>query len=115
MQRSVEVWPFLIARTEVTQAAWEQVMGASPSKYQGPTRPVESVAWQRASGSRSYVVEIVDHGTVVWTDLVRGPSLDRELSLPVGRTYVWRVYAVLPPTRRPGAAGPIARGTLVLR
>ncbi len=38
--------PFLIARTEVTQAAWQRVMGKSnPSKNQGADLPVESVKW----------------------------------------------------------------------
>lgn len=48
-QRPVDVWPFLAARTEVTQAVWEQVMGANPSKYEGSTRPVESISWDQAS------------------------------------------------------------------
>jgi sulfatase modifying factor 1 len=44
--------PYLIARTEVTQAQWKTVMGTNPSLFQGDkvtnpdNHPVESVTWQ---------------------------------------------------------------------
>ncbi len=45
-QHSVTLPPFLIAKYEVTQAIWQQVMGSNPSKYTGdPQRPVEQVSW----------------------------------------------------------------------
>jgi formylglycine-generating enzyme required for sulfatase activity len=39
--------PFLLGRTEVTQAQWEQVMGSRPSWFAacGPDCPVERVSW----------------------------------------------------------------------
>lgn len=42
---------FWMGKTEVTQAAYERVMGTNPSRYQGPLHPVEQVDWQSA---RSY-------------------------------------------------------------
>jgi len=40
--------PFELQRTEVTQAQWQAVMGANPSKFKecGPTCPVENVSWE---------------------------------------------------------------------
>jgi formylglycine-generating enzyme required for sulfatase activity len=40
--------PFLIARTECTQATWKRVMEADPSKVKGDDRPVEMVSWEEA-------------------------------------------------------------------
>jgi len=42
--------PFLVARYEVTQGIWEEVMGENPSAFIGcgPDCPVESVSWNRA-------------------------------------------------------------------
>jgi formylglycine-generating enzyme required for sulfatase activity len=39
---------FLIARTEVTQAAWDSVMDSNPSYRPDPRRPVDSVSWNAA-------------------------------------------------------------------
>ncbi len=36
---------FTIGKYEVTQELWEAVMGASPSRFKGPRKPVESVSW----------------------------------------------------------------------
>jgi formylglycine-generating enzyme required for sulfatase activity len=33
--------------TPCTQALWEAVMGANPSQFKGPDRPVESVSWEQ--------------------------------------------------------------------
>ncbi len=41
----VTLSPFLIAKYEVSQAAWKRVMGASPSEFKGDARPVEQVSW----------------------------------------------------------------------
>jgi len=41
----VHVKPFLVARTPVTQAIWESVMGYNRSRYFGSRRPVECVSW----------------------------------------------------------------------
>lgn len=40
---------FWIGRTEVTQAAYERVMGANPSHYVGADLPVDSVGWTDAT------------------------------------------------------------------
>jgi formylglycine-generating enzyme required for sulfatase activity/serine/threonine protein kinase len=37
--------PFYLGETEVTQAQWKKLMGASPSKFTGDTLPVEQVSW----------------------------------------------------------------------
>lgn len=39
------VGDFLIAKTAVTQALWQAVMGENPSLYKGDDRPVECVSW----------------------------------------------------------------------
>ncbi|MFH0910176.1 MAG: bifunctional serine/threonine-protein kinase/formylglycine-generating enzyme family protein [Planctomycetota bacterium] len=42
--------PFYMARTEVTQAAWQALTGANPSQFSrepdSPRRPVEGVSWE---------------------------------------------------------------------
>ena len=37
---------FWIFDTPCTQALWEAVMGANPSRFQSPERPVEQVSWE---------------------------------------------------------------------
>jgi formylglycine-generating enzyme required for sulfatase activity len=39
---------FWMAKTEVTQAQWQAVMGGNPSEFKGANRPVESVSWSDA-------------------------------------------------------------------
>ena len=39
---------FWLAKTEVTQAQWEAVMGSNPSYFNGANRPVENVSWEDA-------------------------------------------------------------------
>ncbi|MBE3097052.1 MAG: SUMF1/EgtB/PvdO family nonheme iron enzyme [Planctomycetes bacterium] len=41
--------PFHMGATEVTQAQYEAVMGTNPSKFKGPTNPVEMVSWEEAA------------------------------------------------------------------
>jgi formylglycine-generating enzyme required for sulfatase activity len=36
---------FYLGRTEVTQAQWRAVVGTNPSRYKGPTLPIEQVSW----------------------------------------------------------------------
>jgi len=40
--------PFWLARTEVTQRQYKQVMGSNPSHFQGMENPVETVSWNDA-------------------------------------------------------------------
>jgi formylglycine-generating enzyme required for sulfatase activity len=39
---------FWMAKTEVTQAQWQAVMGANPSRFKGANLPVETVSWNDA-------------------------------------------------------------------
>ena len=48
-QRAVTIGtPFLLCRTETTQAAWEAVMGTNPSSTKAADHPVENVSWEDA-------------------------------------------------------------------
>jgi formylglycine-generating enzyme required for sulfatase activity len=40
--------PFWLAKTEVSQAQWEAVMGNNPSTFKAPNLPVENVSWEDA-------------------------------------------------------------------
>jgi len=40
--------PFYIGKQQVTQAQYEQVMGANPSQFKGVSLPVETVSWSDA-------------------------------------------------------------------
>jgi formylglycine-generating enzyme required for sulfatase activity len=42
--------PFDMAKTEMTQAQYEAVMGDNPSRFKGADRPVEQVSWTEARG-----------------------------------------------------------------
>lgn len=48
VRHEVALSPFLIGRTEVTQAVWEKAMGANPSESKGADRPVDTVSWDAA-------------------------------------------------------------------
>jgi hypothetical protein len=86
----------------------------APSFARNPEVRV-ALAWPRPGNASSYVVEILERGSLVWTDLVHEPHLDRDLALPAGREYVWRVYASDGPPARAGMRDPIAQGTLLIR
>ena len=45
-QHQVTLSSFLIAKCEVSQREWEQVMGTNPSLYKGQESPVERVSWE---------------------------------------------------------------------
>jgi hypothetical protein len=45
---TVTLSPFWLAKTEVTQAQWEAVMGSNPSHFKGGQLPVERVSWNDA-------------------------------------------------------------------
>jgi formylglycine-generating enzyme required for sulfatase activity len=43
--RQVKIASFYLGKYEVTQAEWVEVMGANPSLYKDPRRPVDQVTW----------------------------------------------------------------------
>lgn len=45
---TVQVAPFYLSQTEVTQAQWVAVMGSNPSRFMDPRRPVDQVSWLQA-------------------------------------------------------------------
>jgi formylglycine-generating enzyme required for sulfatase activity len=51
--------PFWLAKTEVTQAQWEAVMGANPSHFKSPNLPVENVSWDDA---QSFLAKLNEKG-----------------------------------------------------
>jgi hypothetical protein len=44
----IDIGPFQLDRTEVTQREYQQLTGVNPSHYRGPSRPVENVSWMEA-------------------------------------------------------------------
>ena len=44
----VRLAAFCMDRTEVTQRSYESLMGANPSRFKEPDRPVEGIAWSSA-------------------------------------------------------------------
>ena len=44
-QHQVTLSPYLISKTEVTQAVWQSVMASNPSYFKEADRPVEQVSW----------------------------------------------------------------------
>ena len=47
--------PFWLAKTEVTQAQWEAVVGCNPSHFKGSNLPVENVSWDDA---QAYIAKL---------------------------------------------------------
>ncbi len=45
LAHQVEISPFYISETEITQEVWTSVMGTNPSRFRGSLRPVETVSW----------------------------------------------------------------------
>lgn len=46
-QHKVTLSPFLIAKYELTQVEWREVMGNVPSKFQEDQFPIESISWDQ--------------------------------------------------------------------
>ncbi len=45
VEHQVTLSPYLISKTEVSQAVWQKVMKSNPSYFQNPDHPVEQVSW----------------------------------------------------------------------
>ena len=42
----IEIRPFRLGSTEVTQVQWRAIMGSNPSEFKGDDLPVEQVSWR---------------------------------------------------------------------
>ena len=94
-ERQVEVslsQPFWLAKTEVTQAQWEAVMGSNPSRFKGPNLPVENVSWEDA---QAYLTKLNEKGV-----------------LPDGWKFALPTEAQWEYACRAGEKGPYSGGTL---
>lgn len=47
-QHQVTVPEFYIGKYPVTQAQWQEIMGANPSNFKGANRPVKQISWEEA-------------------------------------------------------------------
>jgi len=59
--------PFYMGKYEATQAQYLQILGHNPSRFQGPTNPVEFVTWEDAS-------EFCKQASVASKETVRLPT-----------------------------------------
>ena len=84
--------PFWLAKTEVTQAQWEAVMGSNPSEFKGPNLPVENVSWEDA---QAYLTMLNEKGV-----------------LPDGWKFALPTEAQWEYACRAGEKGPYSGGTL---
>jgi len=84
--------PFWLAKTEVTEAQWEAVMGSNPSEFKGPNLPVENVSWEDA---QAYLTKFNEKGV-----------------LPDGWKFALPTEAQWEYACRAGEKGPYSGGTL---
>jgi formylglycine-generating enzyme required for sulfatase activity len=84
--------PFWLAKTEVTQAQWEAVMGNNPSSFKGPNLPVENVSWEDA---QSFI-----------------GKLNEKQILPEGWKFALPIEAQWEYACRAGEKGPYSGGSL---
>ena len=83
---------FWMAKTEVTQAQWQAVLGETPSKFIGANRPVENVSWDDAQEFLTKLNAIV------------GDSDRRKMVLPTEAQWEYAARA--------GETGPYSGGTV---
>ncbi len=83
---------FWMAKTEVTQAQWQAVMGANPSHFKGTDRPVENVSWNDTQVFLKKVNALV------------GSSDGGKMALPTEAQWEYAARA--------GDTGPFSGGTL---
>jgi formylglycine-generating enzyme required for sulfatase activity len=83
---------FWLAKTEVTQAQWEAVMGSNPSEFKGPNLPVENVSWEDA---QDFIAKLND-----------------KQILPQGWKFALPTEAQWEYACRAGEKGPYSGGTL---
>jgi formylglycine-generating enzyme required for sulfatase activity len=83
---------FWMAKTEVTQAQWEAIMGSNPSDIKGANYPVESVSWEDA---QAFITKVND-----------------KQMLPQGWKFALPTEAQWEYACRAGEAGPYSGGSL---
>lgn len=83
---------FGLAKTEVTQAQWEAVMGSNPSGFKGANLPVENVSWEDA---QAFIAKLND-----------------KQILPVGWRFALPTEAQWEYACRAGETGPYSGGSL---
>jgi formylglycine-generating enzyme required for sulfatase activity len=86
VQRRVTISDFYIAKSEVSQREYSQLMGNNPSNFQGDTLPVENVTWfdaVRYCNARSATAGLtpaytINSETVRWNKTANGYRLPTE-------------------------------------
>jgi formylglycine-generating enzyme required for sulfatase activity len=84
--------PFWLAKTPVTQAQWDAVMGSKPNSFEGPNLPMDHVSWEDA---RAYLAKLNEKGIV-----------------PEGWKFALPTEAQWEYACRAGEAGPFSGGSL---
>lgn len=87
---------FWIAKTELTQAQWEAVMGSNPAFQKGPDRPAVAVSWNDAQQFMEKINATIgdaDEGTMslpteAQYEYARGRA--RKGCIPVAASMRWR-------------------------
>jgi hypothetical protein len=104
---------------EVTQDAYQQVMGSNPSAFPGPDHPVDSVTWNNAMAFCKKLTETEQTGAsgfrvVLEPGLVQDFKPARARALPSPAIWAARAWAVFPATAcrpaRPSAVPPWGLG-----
>ena len=75
----IEISDFHIASTPVTQALWMHVMGANPSRRNGPRLPVENISWNHITDPGGFLDRL--NASTIRTELAAG-NLSLRFRLP---------------------------------
>ena len=85
-QRQVTLSSFYIGRYEITQAEYQEIMGANPSSFKGQDLPVETVSWfdaidycnRRSEKEGLIPVYTISGNSVRWNENANGYRLPSE-------------------------------------